>query len=333
MRGWWNFRRAVLDAVIDAAPDAALDAGRNVPVVQPTPAAGGRDVLVLPCWRRPEFLWHCLDNLTRAEGFAAVHVLFRPDTGYLPDNIDVIHAFADRLPSFQVSLPPPCPYRRTKQSANLLLGYLAAAATASQYVFLVEEDTMVARDFFRWHRAVQAAAGPLFCSIATRNPNRAVTPPDDPEGYYISSGDFAANGVCFEKSVVQQLIAPHVNMAYFRRPKAYLRRHFPASTVGLGFVEQDGLLRRIQERSGIPIAYPCMPRGFDAGFYGYNRPGGVPGALADRVRQLASTIYSEAAMRSAVDPQFIERCTPVDLQPRHWTAQHRIDVELGAAAT
>ena len=323
VRSWWNFRQAVRDA--------ARDAGRGAACVDTAHPAGERDVLVLPCWRRPEFLWHCLDNLTRADEIGGVHVLFRPDSGYLPDNIDVIHSFADRLPSFQISLPPPCPFRRTKQSANLLLGYLAAAAAARQYVFLVEEDTMIARDFFRWHRAVQAAAGPLFCSIATRNPNRAVTAPDDPEGYYLSSGDFAANGVCFDKSVVQRLIAPHVNMAYFRRPKSYLRRHFPASAVGLGFVEQDGLLRRIQEQSHIPMAYPCTPRGFDAGFYGYNRPGGVVGTLPDRVQQLAATIYSPAAMRNAVDPRFVERCAPVDLLPRHWSVQRRIDVDIGAA--
>ncbi|HEY4973093.1 MAG TPA: hypothetical protein VII41_05750, partial [Steroidobacteraceae bacterium] len=111
LHNWWNFRQAVIDA-------SRLDL---------THPAGARDVLVLPCWRRPEFLWHCLDNLTRAEGIGDVHVLFRPDTGFLPDNIDVINAFADRLPSFQISLPEPCPYRRTKQSANLLLGYLRAA--------------------------------------------------------------------------------------------------------------------------------------------------------------------------------------------------------------
>jgi len=313
VRNWWNFRQAVLAA------------GRDAP---PQPGAG-RDVLVLPCWRRPEFLWHCLDNLTRADGFADVHVLFRPDTGHLPDNIAVIEAFADRLASFQISPPPACPFRRTKQSANLLLGYLAAAATARRYVFLVEEDTMVARDFFRWHRAVHAAAGPLFCSIATRNPNRAVTVPDDPEGYYLSSGDFAANGVCFDKAVVQRLIAPHVTMAYFRRPKRYLRRHFPSSAVGLGFVEQDGLLRRIQETSAIPIAYPCVPRGFDAGFYGYNRPGGVQGDLQDRVQRLQATIYDPAAMRQAADPRFIERCAPIDLQPRHWSQQRRVDADAG----
>ena len=58
---------------------------------------------------------------------------------------------------------------------------------------------------------------------------------------------------------------------------------------------------------------------------------GVVGSLPDRVQQLAATIYSPEAMRNAVDPRYIERCAPVDLLPRHWSAQRRIDVEIGAA--
>src|ERR1700692_2677356 len=297
-RTWWNFRKALL----------------KITRTDCTRPPGERDVVVLPCWRRPEFLWHCLDNLTRADGIGSVQVLFRADTGHSPENIDVIHAFADRLPGFQISLPEPCPFRRTKQSANLLLGYLRAAAQSRQYVFVVEEDTMVARDFFRWHRAVHGAAGPLFCSIAASNPNRIVTLPDEPEGYYLSSGDFCSSGVCFDRHRLHSLVAPHVNMGYFRRPKNYLRRHFPASAVGLGFVEQDGLLRRIQEGSSLSIAYPCVPRAFDAGFYGYNRPGEVAGSIRDRIQLLTDTIYNPVAMRKLANPQFSGQCVPIDLQ-------------------
>jgi hypothetical protein len=57
----------------------------------------------------------------------------------------------------------------------------------------------------------------------------------------------------------------------------------------------------------------------------------VVGSLPDRVQQLAATIYSAEAMRNAVDPRYIERCTPVDLLPRYWSAQRRIDVDIGAA--
>jgi hypothetical protein len=198
-------------------------------------------------------------------------------------------------------------------------------------VFLIEEDVMVGRDFFRWHRAAHAAAGPLFCSIAVKNPNRTLRVPDEAEGYYLSSGDYCSYAVCFDKRVVRTMIAPHVNMAYFRRPKKYLRRHFPTSAIGLGFVEQDGLLRRIQERSTYSIAYPCVPRAFDAGFYGYNRPGEIGGSIRDRIQSLADTIYDPVAMRSVAPPKFMERCVPVDLQPPRWSVQRRIDVTAAVA--
>jgi hypothetical protein len=309
-RHWWRFRQATITA-------------SRIAVRHP---GGQKDVVVLPCWRRPEFLWHCLDNLTRADGIRGVHVIFRPDTGFSPDNLEVIESFADRLSSFEINLPQPCPFRRTKQSANLLLGYLRAAAEAKRFVFLIEEDVMVGRDFFRWHRAAHAAAGPLFCSIAVKNPNRALRLPHEAEGYYLTDGDYCSHAVCFEKQVVRAMITPHVNMAYFRRPKKYLRRHFPASAIGLGFVEQDGLLRRIQERSAYSIAYPCVPRAFDAGFYGYNRPGEIGGSIRDRIQLLADTIYNPTAMRNVVNPAFARHCVPVDLQPPRWSVQRRIDV-------
>ncbi len=174
---------------------------------------------------------------------------------------------------------------------------------------------------------MHAAAGLLFCSIAVRNPNRSVTLPDDPEGYYLSSGDYCSYGVCFDKQVLQRMVAPHVTMAYMRRPKHYLRRHFPDSAISLGYVEQDGLLRRIQEHSTYPIAYACLPRAFDAGFYGYNRPGGVSGSIQDRIQKLADIIYDPQVMRqAALRPEFIASSVPIDLQPPPWTAQRRIDI-------
>jgi hypothetical protein len=73
-----------------------------------------RDVLIIPCWRRPEFLWHCLDNLRRAEGIGDLHVLFRPDRGHDPRIHDVIDEFGPQLASYEVDVPPRCPYRRGK---------------------------------------------------------------------------------------------------------------------------------------------------------------------------------------------------------------------------
>jgi hypothetical protein len=316
-RTWWNFRKAVTAACHFRSSNA-----------------GGRDIVVVPCWRRAEFLWHCLDNLTLADGIDAVHVLFRLDTGYSQETLEVIHLFAARLASFEVQVADPSPFRRTKPSANFLFGLLHATAKAKHLVYLVEEDIMVGRDYFKWHRAVQANEAPLFCSIPVKNPNRALALPDDHECYYLSSGDSCSNGVCFDKQILQRLIAPHFNMAYLSQPKKYIRRTFAASKIGLGFVEQDGLIRRIQEQSAYPIAWPCVPRAFHSGFFGarghwqnYSRPEGIGHSLQRRVQILTDTIYSVEAMRRVIDrPEFLETCVPCSLELPHWTELHRVAV-------
>jgi hypothetical protein len=311
---WWYFRQALL-----------VGRAREIP-----PAAD-HDIVVLPCWRRPEFLWHCLDNLAQAEGVEEVTIVVRPDTGYAPENLEVIRSFSDRLPKIQVQYPTPAPYRRTKQSANVLLGYLLAASVSRHLVYLVEEDIMVARDFFRWHREVHdRASRPLFCSIAVGNPNRKLTLPDDVSGYYLSSGDYCSTGCCFDRAVLRAMIAPHVRMTYMRRPKKYIRRQFPRSQIGLGFVEQDGLIRRIQERSGMPIAWPCVPRAFHAGFYGYNRSGGLTGSLEQRIRQLSETIYDANRMQDAAAglQQHPDNCMPCELQLPRWQTLHQLQVPM-----
>ncbi len=298
----WRFRRAARTAVTAATRGERSD--------QYAP----RDIVLIPCWQRPEMLWHCIDNLCRADGIESKHVIFRPDSDYDSDNIAVIHEHADRLPSYEIQAAPRCPYRRTKLSANILLGYMQAAALARRYVYLVEEDIMVGRDFFRWHSAVHSQSEGLFCSIAVRNHNRYVDTPDDPDCYYLTSGDYCSWGVCFDRAVIAGLIAPHVNLDYLSRPKNYLRRHFAGSRVSLGFVEQASLVRRIQEICARPIAYPATPRAFHAGFYGRNRPGGISGELRERVRRLDTMIYDRTAMRgAALSSRYADDSEPVRL--------------------
>src|SRR5579862_7988142 len=113
-----------------------------------------------------------------------------PIPGYCDETIEVIRECSNCLASLEVQVAVPCPFRRTKPSANSPFGLLRAAANAKRFVFLVEEDIMVRRDYFLWSRAVQEGSGPLFCSIK-RNPKRSRTVPAETGGYYLSSGDFA----------------------------------------------------------------------------------------------------------------------------------------------
>jgi hypothetical protein len=129
--------------------------------------------------------------------------------------------------------------------------------------------------------------------------------------------------------VIAGMIAPHVNLDYLSRPKSYLRRHFIASRVSLGYVEQASLVRRIQEICDRPIAYPATPRAFHAGFYGRNRPGGIAGALEERVRRLDGMIYDSRAMRgAALSERYAADSEPVPLDVVGGPGLHQFQIPV-----
>lgn len=282
------------------------------------------DVLLIPCFRRGEFLWHTLDNLVKTGDLDTVKVIFKPDAQHTQEIIHVIKEWAPHLPSWEVASAIPSKHRATKQSLNVLSGYKYAATKTDGLVFQVEEDVMVARDFLKFHRALHANEPNLFCSLSTKNHNRSPTLDGLASSYYLSHGDFCSLGVVMRKEVIEQHINPHINDQYLAHSQAYCKTNWPASTIGDGFTEQDGLIRRIQEAGNMPTAYPHVPRAFHAGFYGYNRHKYVTGSLQQRIDMLARTIYNPEAMRrAALSPAYVHDSVPVPLDIEPWeTLEH-----------
>ena len=289
------------------------------------------NVVLIPCWRRPEFLWHCLENIKLAEGAADLHYIFRPDHGYDPDLLKVIDAFPFKHEAVPTKRTP---YQLGKQSYSLLTGYQYAAQRTNGLVFMVEEDVMVARDFFRWHIEVHRQRPDLFCSIAVANPNRSPTPIiDDTGSYYLSGNDYCSLGLCFRSEVIQQRIQPACESAYFINPVTYCERRFPGSPIGKAYAEQDGLIRRIQIALGEehPIAWPWSPRAYHAGFYGKNRGAGPLLKLDARIKHLADIIYSDEAMRIfAKHPAWYADSRPINLTPEPWNEQRLLPLNEAA---
>lgn len=283
------------------------------------------NTLLIPCWRRPEFLRLCLENLTQAEGIKDVHVIFRPDHGSDPENIKVIEQFKARLGSHEVIPTDRTGYTSTKQSYSLLTGYMIAGQRSTDLVFMVEEDVMVSRDFFRYHTTLHAREN-LFCSLSTKNHNRQVTTTDDPGAYYLTTLDYCSLGVCFKADTIYEHVIPHINESYLKSPARYVSAKFPGSILHKSMCEQDGLIRRIQENVGpqLPIAYPHVPRAFHAGYYGYNRPQKAPKTFAERLARLRSVIYNKEAMRLAsLNPAMAADSEPVPLDIPAWTELRR----------
>jgi Glycosyltransferase like family 2 len=287
------------------------------------------DALLIPCFRRPELLHETLKNLVATGDMHTVHVIFKPDSGYSKEIHTVIDAFSSRLPSFEVAQPVRSMYPGTKQSQNLLHGYVLAAKRSTGLVFMVEEDVQVSTDFFRFNRAVMEQSPEVFAVISRTNTNRNVQTTEDPSAYYLSTGDYSSIGVCMHRDTIANYIAPHATGSYFRNSGSYCSKVFPNSGVPSGQTEQDGLIRRIQIQSGRPTAYPHVPRCFHAGWYGYNRPNPNKPAnylsLEAKIKLVQDTIYSpEAAQAAAINPGWYQDSIPTTLNLPEWTTLRQI---------
>ena len=281
------------------------------------------DVVLIPAWRRPEMLFHCLKNIQAAHGAEELHYIFRFDTGHSPELVDAIHA-AEFTFSHEITKTPKCPYQMAKQSFSLLTGYALSIAhsMAPERVYMIEEDVMVATDFFRWHQQVHEQRPDVFCSIGVRNPNRTV-PVDGStrDHYYLTTDDYCSLGVCFPSKIIKEYILPWTATKYYVNPVDFCARNFKDSPFGQAYAEQDGLIRRIQWRAGMamPIAYPYHGRAYHAGFYGYNRGAGPRGSLIERISYVRDIIYSDEAMRRfAKHPSWYEDSKPINLTAEPW---------------
>ena len=276
------------------------------------------DVVVIPCWRRAELLYHALHHIQRAEGADQFHYIFRMDHGHSAELHEVVRGFPF---NHEIAVTARTNYRHTKQSYSVLSGYALAAEKTDGLVFLIEEDIFIATDFFRWHREVHAQQPDLFCSIGVANHNRTMQDTGAHDEYYLSDLDYCSWGVCYKSDALRRFVLPHANPTYYANGAGYIRKHLHGSPIGEGFTEQDGLIRRIQWKAGTtpPIAYPYQARAYHAGAYGYNRGDQPGGTLADRINLVSSFAYSPEAMRTFAErPEFVQDSTPIDLNAPAW---------------
>ena len=179
----------------------------------PDPLAGRRgtvrDIVLIPAYMRPEYLALCLEHLAAAPAsrddkqyWVCQDMRFEDDCRYgmqlrwtkeVLDNSPLPVRYIQRKP-----------HGWNGNSYNTMEAYKEAYGTEARYVYLVEEDVLVTRDFFTWHEAVQDAEPDTLCSIAYRcSRNReARTDIVDPAAYFTTARDYASIGVCWRREIV-----------------------------------------------------------------------------------------------------------------------------------
>lgn len=287
------------------------------------------NTVLIPCFNRPEFLHYVIEQIKKADRADQYHYIFRPDVGFDKEILTVIKNFPFSYEVTPTGLNRYNQRRRSlsKQSYNVLSGYALAASKSTGLVFMIEEDIMIGKDFFSFHESVHSQHK-LFVSLAVRNINRSVETSGEVDEYYLSTGDYCSLGVCFQKEVILQHILPHMTDSYFKDPVGYVTVHFPDSSIGRHFAEQDGLIRRIQMYSGLPTCYPFIPRAYHSGYYGYNRKRGISGTLAQKIDRIGKVIFSPEAMRKeAMHPEFYNDSIPQRLVLPEWSVMREKQIE------
>ena len=256
------------------------------------------DIVLIPAYMRPEYLALCLEHLAAAAGA-------RDDKQYWICQ-DMRHEDENRyrmplLWTKEVLDNSPLPVRYIQRkshgwngnSYNTMEAYKEAYGTEARYVYLVEEDVLVTRDFFTWHEAVQDAEPDTLCSIAYRcSRNReARTDIVDPAAYFTTARDYASIGVCWRRNRLKRLAA-HCEPQYYATPSDYILQKFPNNRFAGDFCEQDGLVMRLMWEERAFTTWGYVPRCYHMGWYGYHRPNGrrPEGQLAAKVSALRELI-------------------------------------------
>lgn len=273
------------------------------------------ELVVITAWRRPDFLRATLERLLLADE-PGIEYLVSLDRGFTRDVSDQAHWFLQRI-GRRARLEVRA-HRWSGNSYNTLVSFREATLRHPRpdLINLVEEDILVGKDYFAFHRAAHGLApADVLAVSACRNQQfpLGVEPPSEESVAWLHPA-YQSLGVSFRPEQLERVVR-HAKPAYFANMIGYCKQQFPGSRIPAGNAEQDGLIHRIAERDGLTTMYPAVPRAYHAGFTGYNRRGAkLAGSIEQRAQQILAMTSDElnASAHSYPDHQAV----PLDADRR-----------------
>ncbi len=212
------------------------------------------DILIIPTYERPEFLWLCLEKIA-ANDCSNIEIwicedehIDHPKSEQLQQEISttVVYAralFAD-VKHFKTE------HVNHGSSFNVLESFKKACQTDAEFVFFVEDDCLVTPDWIKWCRAAHEQFDPFAtCGNASRAGQ-------DLRQTSISDRWFQTFALSFRRDRLKKALLDNYsnyNLTPTFEWDAYLMRHILAS--------------------GQYAASACIPRVYHYGFFGYHRTG------------------------------------------------------------
>jgi hypothetical protein len=283
-----------------------------------------KDIVLIPTFERPEMLQLCLEHLYTNPEVARNEVLVwiiedhHVGNPPAPENGHVAIQFT----SCEMWFTSRQPHHYWGPAYNILTGLREARDAGAEFIFLVEQDVMVAPDFIRWHRAVYRKQSDILASIGCRYVRYQG---DETITAFLLARWSSSIGIAWRAENLSPVLE-HANEDYFTREIEYLDERFTdGSWPWPGrWGSQDGMIHRVLRQSGKRNAFPAKPRCYHAGYYGkFQRKDKqtVEGAtLGERIQNLRQRIRDREFMLEQSSGIYNHDCRVEDLTVEPWHA-------------
>ncbi len=236
-----------------------------------------KDICIIPTHERPEFLWLTLEKIQAAVSRENIEFWICEDvheekSSQLQDEIAYVVNHAAAIlgaKHFQTW------HTNQGSSYNVLTSFQKACDTDAKFVFFIEDDVRVTKDFFRFCYAAQEEFNPFFVTgnCPTNVKNRR------PESVFLSGTWGQTFAMCFQRTKLQDMLKPDYS-DYAILPTA----------------EWDNYLLRHMLHTGQFCACACLQRGYHFGFHSYHAGKSfLTGDLQQRISQTRAILENPQA--------------------------------------
>lgn len=221
-----------------------------------------REIVIVPAWRRPDFLTACLSRLDTSDD-GERRYLIALDRNHTKPVVEAAESFQGILGTGRVRIVSREHSYDESNSYNTLMSYRDAVEWGADLIYLVEDDVFTAVDFFTAHQQAHRLAEGVF-AVGGCN----FFPGSDPTALN-TQYPYHSLGVSFRPEILTEHVFPHATPAYFKNRSAYCEARFGSA----GHWDQDGLIEAVRRASGMHFAVMDVPRAYHAGYTGYSRVG------------------------------------------------------------
>jgi hypothetical protein len=253
-----------------------------------------RDIVIVPTFDRPEFLWLCLEHILAAEGNQEKEIWLCEDihedkpksfTTQI-DMLATIRHFEKQFPWFQYTAM--VPHKKYGNSWNVTSALAKARAIGSPLTYIIEDDVLITKDFFTWHADCFYKGLTPWVSCAGRL-NSSLN--------FESNGRYAMDETCKDVRALKAVVGAYISWA------TCFPWHSLDQAVKLFWndfeycpgVEQDMMIQNYMLQNQLSSIWPYVPRAYHLGWYSYHRIAGDNpyGTLEQKVDYLRRIVYDK----------------------------------------